>query len=29
MVDEVLEALVNQQAPAAPMGSALKDDPRL
>jgi CRP-like cAMP-binding protein len=29
MVDEVLEALVNQQARAAPVGSALKQDPRL
>ena len=29
MVDEVLEALVNQQAPAAATGSALSDDPRL
>lgn len=29
MVDEVLEALVNQQQSAAPTGSALKSDPRL
>lgn len=29
MVDEVLEALVNQQQSAAPAGSALKSDPRL
>ncbi len=29
MVDEVLEALVNQQAPAEQVGSGLKDDPRL
>jgi CRP/FNR family transcriptional regulator, cyclic AMP receptor protein len=29
MVDEVLEALVNQQAPAEAVGSALKEDPRL
>lgn len=29
MVDEVLEALVNQQQSAAPVGSALKTDPRL
>lgn len=29
MVDEVLEALVNQQQSAAPVGSALKSDPRL
>ena len=29
MVDEVLEALVNQQAPATATGSGLADDPRL
>lgn len=29
MVDEVLEALVNQQQSGAPAGSALKSDPRL
>lgn len=29
MVDEVLEALVNQQQSEAPTGSALKSDPRL
>lgn len=29
MVDEVLEALVNQQTPAGVAGSGLKDDPRL
>lgn len=29
MVDEVLEALVNQQAPVAATGSGLSDDPRL
>jgi CRP-like cAMP-binding protein len=29
MVDEVLEALVNQQQSSAPAGSALKSDPRL
>ena len=29
MVDEVLEALVNQQAPAEAVGSSLKNDPRL